>query len=83
MKIVKEKTNKGYEIVTYYPKDHGQYTSQTGNVREIVQCDNVGEVAQWFARESWSSPYGDSDYANPTVWYNGNRWCFQEYSEVR
>ena len=82
MRTIEKQMNEGYEIVTYYPKERGMYTAKTGNVKEVIQCDNVGEVAQWFARNSWASPYEDSDIANPTVWYNGKRWCFQEYSEV-
>lgn len=83
MKTIPERTNKGYEIVLYHPKVHGQYTNKTGQIREVVQCDNVGEVAQWFARNSWASPYENSDIACPTVWLDGKKWCFNEYSEVR
>lgn len=82
MKIVKEKENKGFEIVTYYPKEKGNYTEKTGKIREVIQCANVGEVAQWFARNAWAAPYGDSNYANPTVWYNGTKWCFTENTTI-
>jgi hypothetical protein len=71
---VKQRTNKGYEIVCYYPKEHGRYTEKTGNTRIIWQTDDVAEVAAWFSRKAWGSCYGDSDYANPTVYYNGKRW---------
>lgn len=83
MKTIKERTNKGYEIQLYYSKENGKYTSQTGQEREVIQCDNIGEVAQWFARNAWGSIYEDSNIARPTVWLDGMKWCFDEYSEVR
>lgn len=50
---VKQRTNKGYEIVCYYPKEHGRYTEKTGNTRIIWQTDDVAEVAAWFSRKAW------------------------------
>lgn len=82
MQEINKRTGEGYEIQLYYPKERGQYREKTGNESTVIQCDNIGEVAQWFARRSWGSVYGDSDTANPTVWFNGKPWCKYEYSEV-
>ena len=82
MKVIEKRENKGFEIELYYPKEHGTYTDKTGNLKEVIQCDNVGEVAQFFAQRSWSAPYGDNNCANPTVWYNGTKWCFTEESTI-
>ena len=82
MQTMPKRLNKGFEIQLYYPKDNGKYTQNTGNEKEVVQCDNVKEVAQWFARNSWGSIYGDSNYANPTVWLDGKPWCRGKYSKV-
>lgn len=82
MRVVEERENKGFEIELYHPKEYGRYTPNTGNVSKVIQCDNVGEVARFFARNSWGSPFGDNNYANPTVWYNGQKWCFTEESVI-
>ena len=84
MKVIEKRLNVGYEIQLYYPKENGKMTSQTGNEKEVIQCDNVGEVAQWFAKNSWGSGlYGDSNIANPTVFYNGTPWCRYEDSAIQ
>lgn len=80
MKEIKQRENKGYEIQLYYPKNDINY----GNEKLVIQCDNVGEVAQWFARRSWGSgTWGDSNIANPTVFYNGVPWCRYEESAIQ
>lgn len=83
MREIEKRKNQGFEIELYYPKENGRYTSNTGNVKKVIQCDNVGEVAQFFARDSWAAPFGSNNYANPTVWYNGQKWCFTEYSTIQ
>lgn len=82
MREIEKRENKGYEIECYYPKEYGKYTEKTGNTRKVIQCANVGEVAQWFARRSWAAPFEDSNIACPTVWLNGKKWCFGEYNMV-
>lgn len=80
MKEITKRMNKGYEIQLYYPKNDPNY----GNEKLVIQCDNVGEVAQWFARRSWGSGlYGDSNEANPTVFYDGVPWCRYEESAIQ
>ena len=80
MKEIEKRMNQGYEIQLYYPKNNPNY----GNELLVIQCDNVGEVAQWFARRSWGSGlYGDSNEANPTVFYNGVPWCRYEESAIQ
>lgn len=80
MKNLEKRMNQGYEIQLYYPKNDPNY----GNEKLVIQCDNVGEVAQWFARRSWGSGlYGDSNEANPTVFYNGVPWCRYEDSAIK
>lgn len=74
MKKVNARTNQGYEIVCYYPKENGRYTANTGNVMCVYQTDDVTEVAAWFAHNSWCSCYGNSDYAEPSTYFNGSRW---------
>ena len=76
----KEISGIGYEIQLYHSKENGKYTEQTGNGAMVIQCNNIGEVAQWFARYSWGSMYEDSNLARPTVWHNGKPWC--KYSEI-
>ncbi len=75
-------TGKGYEIQLYHPKVKGETTRHTGKGAKVIQCDNIGEVAQWLARNTWACTYGDNNIANPSVWYNGKPWCRYEYSEV-
>ena len=58
MREIEKRKNQGFEIELYYPKENGRYTSNTGNVKKVIQCDNVGEVAQFFARDSWAAPFG-------------------------
>ena len=82
MREVSKRTNVGYEIQFYHPKVHGEYTEMTGQNSRAIQCDNIGEVAQFFARQSWGSIYENSNCARPTVYYNGKPWCRGEYSEV-
>ena len=80
MKEIEKRMNQGYEVQLYYSKNDPNY----GNEKLVIQCDNVGEVAQWFARRSWSSGlYGDSNEANPTVFYNGVPWCRYEESAIQ
>lgn len=80
MKEIEKRMNQGYEVQLYYPKNDPNY----GNEKLVIQCDNVGEVAQWFARRSWGSGlYGDSNEANPTVFYNGVPWCRYENSAIK
>lgn len=84
MKTIPKRTGKGYEIQLYYGKEGGKYTDKTGNEREVIACDNVGEVAQWFARSSWGSGlYEDNNIARPTVWLDEKPWCRCEDSEVK
>lgn len=74
MKKNAERTGKGFEIVCYYPKEHGQYTANTGNQCCVFQTDSVEEVAEWFASRAWGRVFEDSDVAMPTVYLNGERW---------
>lgn len=84
MKEIPQRTGKGYEIQLYYGKEMGKCTEKTGNENKVIACENVGEVAQWFARNTWSSGlYEDSNLARPTVWLDGKPWCRYEYSEVK
>lgn len=83
MREIEKRTNKGYEIECYYPKVNGRYTEKSGNTSHVIQCDNVGEVAQWFARRSWGRPTEDSNECCPTVWYNGAKWNFNETDVIK
>lgn len=70
MKEVKEREGKGLEV---------QWYDKEGNATRVVQIDNITELAQYLARSCWGSPRFES---NPTIWKDGRRWCYREYTPV-
>ena len=66
-----ERENKGFEV---------QWYDDEGSASWVKQCDTVEELAQYLARSLWGSVRGFKN--NPTIWYNGERWCFGEYTPV-
>ena len=63
--------NKGFEV---------QWYKKNGSYGKVVQCDTVLELAQYLSRCLWGSTVGFE--SNPTVWYNGEKWCFGEYTPI-
>ena len=57
-----------------------QWYDDDGNNSKVTQCDTVEELAQFLARCLWGSVKGFKN--NPTVWHNGEKWCFCEYTPV-
>lgn len=58
----------GFEV-QWYDKD--------GRAAEVQQMDTIEELAQYLARCCWGADRFDH---TPTVWLNGEKWCFCEYS---
>lgn len=70
MKRLKAREGKGYEV---------QWYDETGNAADVVQMDTAEELAQYLARSCWGSIRFTQ---NPTVWKDGAKWCFEEYSST-
>ena len=70
MKRINKREDKGFEV---------QFYNDNGDSAEVVQCDTVEELAQFLARCCWGMSFGTN---LPTVWKDGKKWCFGEYSEV-
>lgn len=68
---LEERENKNFEV---------QWYGNNGNNERVVQCDTVEELAQYLSRILWGSVSGFKN--NPSVWHNGKRWCFNEYTPV-
>ena len=71
IKDLGKKENKNFEV---------QWYDDNGDNERVVQCDTVEEPAQYLSRCLWGSTKGFKN--NPTVWHNGKRWCFGEYTPV-
>ena len=71
IKELKERSNIGFEV---------QWYDDNGYNARVAQCDTVEELAQYLSCCLWGSVKGFKN--NPTVWRNGKRWCFGEYTPV-
>lgn len=71
MKNLNKREGKGFEV---------QWYTDEGDKSWVKQCDTVEELAQYLSRCMWGSAKGFKN--NPTVWHNGKRWCFCEYTPV-
>ena len=68
MRRLKTKECRGYEV---------QWYDEAGNATDVMQTDTVEELAQYLARSCWGAARFSQ---NPTVWKDGRKWCFGEYS---
>lgn len=68
---IPEREGKNFEV---------QWYGDTGDYSRVVQCDTVEELAQYLSRILWGSVKGFTN--NPSVFHNGKRWCFGEYTPV-
>ena len=69
MKQIDKRQGIGYEVQFY--------DDRTGNASHAVSLDSVEELAQLLARCCWGQNLGKH---LPTVWKDGKKWCFGEYS---
>ena len=72
MRKLKNRTGKGFEIQFY--------DDETGNNSFVIVVATAEELAQYLARCCWGHTLGKNP---PSVWKNGEKWCFGEYSPVR
>ena len=56
-----------------------QWYDKNGKASEVQQMDTVEELAQYLARNCWGADRFDH---TPTIWRDGERWCFSEYTPV-
>ena len=66
-----KRTGKGFEIQFYSDAD--------GSASSVIAVDTVEELAQFLARGCWGQNLGEN---LPTIWKDGERWCFREYTPV-
>lgn len=69
---IEKREGKGFEIQFY--------DDATGNNSFVVRVDTAEELAQYLARCCWGHSIGKNP---PSIWKNGEKWCFGEYSPIR
>lgn len=74
MKSIKVREGKGFEV---------QFYAANGDAGMVMQCDTVEELAQYLARCCWGNNLANWEHRNlPTIWKDGKKWCFHEYTPV-